>query len=208
SKDKLYNESVTHERNMLVEKRIEELDDILIESSLSRIWQFIEYDKRSFAVISASRKIHSKEKNKELYVLLKRYIRELGYGFVELKGGYKEEEGFVSEKSLFIPNIDKKVAIKIGSEYNQYSILYKDKNQFVEIGTNKNSSIGKTLQSFVKVGKEKNINLAKEAIKEFFSSLVKGSHRGKKFKFNLQEKEDIGLWGRMAGRKPEWIRID
>jgi len=27
------------------------------------------------------------------------------------------------------------------------------------------------------------------------------------FVFNLQEKEEIGLWGRMGGRKPRWLNI-
>jgi len=181
--------------------------DYIIESSLSRIWQFIEKDKGTFAVISAYRD-KTKENNKERHISLKKYIRELGYGFIEMRGGYREEDGFVNEKSLFIPNIDKKFAIKIGSEYDQYSILYKDKNQFIEIGTNINSGIGKILKNFIKTSKENNINLAKEAIKDFFSSLLKGSHKGKKFVFNtIQEREYIGHLGRMSGRKPRWITI-
>jgi hypothetical protein len=181
-------------------------EEYINESSLSRIWQHIEEDKKSFAVISAYRD-YTKKQNKEKHISLKRYVRELGYGFIEMKGGYREEEGFVNERSLFIPNIDKKFAIKIGTEYDQYSILYKDRNEFIEIGTNINSGIGNVLTNFIKSNNMSNINLAKNAIKDFFSSLLKGSHRGKKFVFNLQEREDIGLWGRMGGRTPRWFNI-
>jgi hypothetical protein len=176
------------------------------ESSLSRIWQFVEDDKKQFAVISAYRD-NTKNQNKERHISLKKYVRELGYGFIEMKGGYREEEGFVNERSLFVPDIDKKFAIKIGTEYDQYSILYKDRNEFIEIGTNINSGIGRVLTNFIKSNDMNNINLTKDAIKDFFSSLLKGSHKGRKFVFNLQEKEYIGHLGRMSGRTPRWFNI-
>jgi len=209
SKDKLYNESVTHERNMLVEKRIEELDDILIESSLSRIWQFIEYDKRSFTVISAYRGENTRKENKDNHINLKKTVRDMGYGFIEMGGGYREEEGFVDEMSLFIPSISKKEAIELGSKYNQLAILFKNNKEFVEIDTKYNK--GNVNTNFIKNSRKDNITLAKEAIRDFFSKLLKGSHRGKKFIFNrikLHERTYVGHLGRMAGRKPEWIRID
>ena len=122
-----------------------------------------------------------------------------------MRGGYKEEEGFTLEKSLFITGISKKKAIDIGMNFDQYSVLYKDKKEFIEIDTNKNSGIGKIINSFkFKSGKD-NLALAKEAIKDFFSSLLKGSHKGKKFIFKLQERKEYNHIERMGGLEPFWF---
>jgi hypothetical protein len=121
-------------------------------------------------------------------VELKKTVRDMGYGYIEMKGGYKEEEGFVNEKSLFIPNIKQKEIVDIGKQYEQWSVLYKDDDKFVELGSKPASGIGRVLNTFVK-GKD-NMTFAKDAIKDFFSSLLKGSHRGRKFVFKLQEKEE------------------
>ena len=177
------------------------------ESSLSRIWQFVEDNKKQFAVISASRKLNSDEENEKNYIELIKDIRDLGYGYIKMRGGYKEKTGFVREKSLFVPNIKKSEIIELGRKYNQDSILFKDVNKFVEIGTNKETGIGKILMNFKKQSNVDNLNLAKDAIKKFFSSLLKGNHKGKKFVFNLQEESEVGLWGRMGGRTPRWFNI-
>jgi len=175
---------------------------LINESSLSRIWQMIENDK-SFGVVSAFRNGYSKKENEERHIELKEGVRDIGYGYVEMMGGYKEETGFVNEKSLFIPNINKSDIISLGIKFDQYSVIYKDSKEFVEIGTNKNSGIKKILNSFKMMSGRENLEMSKEVIKNFFSSLLKGSHRGKKFLFKLQEQEE-NSFNRMAygdGRK-------
>jgi len=181
--------------------------EYLNESSLSRMWQFVEDDAKSFGIISASRKINSKEQNDQNYTELIQNVRDLGYGYIELRGGYRETTGFVKEKSIFIPNISKNDIIKLGKKFDQDSVLFKDNDEFVEIGTNSLTGIGRILTNFKKKSGVTNMNLAKDAIQDFFSSLLKGSHKGKKFVFNLQEKSDVGLWGRMGGREPKWFDI-
>jgi hypothetical protein len=183
------------------------LQTYIAESSLSRVWKQVEDNKRSFAVVSASRKSNSRETNEKNYIELIGIVREWGYGYIKLRGGYIETEGFVSEKSLFIPSISKEGAIELGKRFDQDSVLFKDGDEFIAIGTNKDTGVGKVLRTFFKGSGRNNINLTKEAVKDFFSSLLKGSHRGRKFAFNIQEKQDIGLWGRMGGRMPEWITI-
>jgi len=152
----------------------------LIESSLSRIMQHITNDK-SFGVVSASRKSNSDKENDDLYKELIKDVRKMGYGYIKLRGGYKEETGFVNEKSLFIPNITKNDIIKLGKKYNQDSVLYKDYNGFYEIGTNEFTGVGKILTRF----KTDDISIddTGEVFTEFFSKLVKGSHANKKFLF-------------------------
>ena len=182
----------------------------LEESSLSRVFTFIEDEKRSFAVISAARGELSEKENKGRHTELKTKVRDMKLGFIELRGGYKEETGFVKEMSLLIPSIDKKKAIALGEAYDQHSILYKDgKKEFSMIGTNKNSGVGKILNKFKFGSGEKNITMAKELIKDFFSSLLKGTHRGKKFLFQMEELEP-NCFNRAAYHKDvkrEWITI-
>ena len=162
-------------------------DSMVYESSLSRIWQHIEEDK-SFGVISPFRKYYSKKENLERYNELKKIIRDkLRLGYIELDGGFKEEGEWVHEKSLFIPDIIKEDLIELGEKFDQYSVIYKDKNEFIEIGTNDFSVKGQILSDFIKKGWNKNMQINSELTKELFSKLIKGSHKDRKFLFNLKE---------------------
>ena len=185
----------------------------LNESSLSRILQHIESD-RSFGVLSAFRGGLSKKENMERHADLKDKVRGMGYGFIEMRGGYKEEDGgFVNELSLFVPGIDKRALVDLGSDLDQDSVIYKDKNSFELVGTNRATGKGKVLMNFRGGGGKDSITLAKDVIKDFFSSLVKGSQRGKKFLFQteefvLEEKEILGF-NEVAylNKKARWFTI-
>ena len=74
----------------------------LAESSLSRIMHHV-IKTENFGVMSSFRGDNTKEQNLKSYKELITLVRKMGYGFIELKGGYQEESGFVNEKSLFIP---------------------------------------------------------------------------------------------------------
>jgi len=166
----------------------------LSESSLSRIMTHIEKT-ANFGVMSPFRKEFSDKENLERYNELKEIVREKGYGFIEMKGGYQEEDGFVNEKSLFIPNISKKEMIELGKKYDQHSVIIKDKNIFAMIGTNKNAGIGKELNTFEINGKNISVEVPiKNMFDDFFSKLLKGSHRGKKFLFKMQEKIETNMY--------------
>ncbi|HIJ11650.1 TPA: DUF3293 domain-containing protein [Candidatus Woesearchaeota archaeon] len=179
----------------------------LVESSLSRILQHIEGN-RAFGVVSAFRDMNSKKENMDGHVELKKAVRKAGYGYIEMRGGYREETGFVTELSLFIPNITRKDVIEMGKAYDQHSVIYKDSKEFALIGTNQNAGIGKTLDRFVATGGRDSMTLAKDAIKDFFSSLMKGSHKGKKFLFKMQEREAMSFNRAAYIRdEPKWITI-
>lgn len=184
------------------------LREELNESSLSRIFQHVEGNK-SFGVVSAFRDDLPFEENMQRHGELKQMVRDGGYGYIDMRGGYKGDQGFVQEYSVFVPGASKKDIMKFGQAFDQHSVLYKDANEFVMIGTNKNAGVGKILMNFIKGGKD-NLNLAKDAIKDFFSSLVKGSHRGKKFVFNVEEREPWSF-NQAAysnrGEEPNWHSI-
>ena len=108
------------------------------EENLSRVWQHITDSDRSFAVISAY--LTDDENNDLNHEELKKDIRKLNLGFIELDTGYtykiksSDDEKMANEKSYFIPEISKRNAIKLGKKYKQESILWKDKNEFIMIG--------------------------------------------------------------------------
>jgi hypothetical protein len=161
---------------------------IITETRLSRIWKYIENDSASFGVISPFRKYLSMDENLERYKELKSIIKnKLKLGYIELEGGFKEEGDWVNEKSLFIPNITKEDLISLGENYDQYSVIYKDRNEFVEIGTNDMSGKGSIVSNFKKSGWDENMQINTDLTNDFFSKLARGSHRGKKFLFNIKE---------------------
>ncbi len=161
---------------------------ILQESSLSRVWKYVQDDSASFGVISPFRKYLSRAENLERYKELKSFVRNnLKLGYIELEGGFKEEGDWINEKTLFIPNISKERLLFLGEYYDQYSVIYKDSNEFVEIGTNDASGMGKVINSFTKKGWDKNMEIDTDLTKEFFSKLAKGSHRDKKFLYSMDE---------------------
>lgn len=203
--------------NINIKKFISEtVKEVLEESSLSRVWKFVEEDK-NFGVISPFRNEYSKEENLQRYKELKTKVREAGYGFIELRGGFNEEGTLVEEMSLFIPNVSKEDIINWGKDYDQYSVIYKDSNEFVEIGTNNLSSVGKILNSFAQSSGKDNITLSKDKTKDFYSSLAKGSHRGRKFLFNLKESfllekvqlsfNEIAYGNKKQGTDEKWISL-
>ena len=106
----------------------------------------------------------------------------------------------------------KKDIMDLGSKYDQDSVIFKDKNQFSLVGTNRATGRGTVMMDF-KGGDRDSITLAQDAIKDFFSSLLKGSQKGKKFLFQtedfiVEEKEILGFNEMAYLRKtPRWFQI-
>lgn len=185
--------------------------EYIVESSLSRIMQHIEKDS-NFGVMSPFRGDNTDKQNEDSYKELASLVRKMGYGYIALKGGYQEENGFINEKSLFILNISKKEMIDLGKKYDQHSVIVKDKGSFEMIGTNKNAGIGKVLVKFdTTKGKNLSLDNGGEIFKQFFSQLVKGSHRGRKFQFKsenfkMEEKIETSMYY-YAKHGAQWITI-
>ncbi len=180
------------------EERRKELEEARVdESALSRIRQYIEDDIKPFGTMSGARyDMDNKEKVKKQDEL-KKDVRDLGLGFIELRGGYEEvtKDGtavvVTDEPSLFIPNIKQKDLVALGVKYDQDTVIYKDASNFVLISTNKRTgtSVGSVMTDFKKkVGRE-NFTFI---IQKLYSELLKGSHRRRKFKFKEVDEEAIG----------------
>lgn len=179
----------------------------LQESSLSRIIDHIKNNTTTFGVVSAFRAEYSQKENMERHEKLKKRVRAANLGFIEMRGGYKGDQGFVSELSLFIPNVSKQNMLNFGKEFDQHSVIYKDDRLFSLVATNKEDRFGAYLASFDAHSKD-TIELSKNAMKDFFSQLLKGSQRGKKFLFRMQEKYEPSFFERAyAKATPQWKTI-
>lgn len=178
---------------------MKQFKSFLKESKLSRILQHVQSD-TPFAVISTFRKKYSDEENIQRHKQLLKDIKTLGYGFIQLKGGYTGDEGYVEELSVFIPNITEKHAFDLGKKYEQESIILKTEKKFGLF----DATTKKKMAGF----KKDRLVLDTEATKDFFSKLLKGTHRKKKFLFNLKEKVESNF-NRVAYLKEsdEWITL-
>jgi hypothetical protein len=159
----------------------------LVEAKLSRVFQYVEDDKKDFGIVSAFRGVNSEKENKARHDELKKMVRQMGYGYIELRGGYKGDEGYVEELSLLIPNITKKGIVDLGRKFQQHSVMYKNDQDFYYIGTNEEAGVGKVLMRFKKGEGQDNLELAKHKVIDFFSSLKKGPHSDTKFVFNVKD---------------------
>jgi len=194
---------------------MEPFKKFISEAKLTRIFQYEEDPKKTFGIVSSFRGQYSKEENLKRHLDLKKAIRDMGLGFIEMKGGYKEEGGFVEELSIFIPGVKRSQIIKLGQDFEQHSVMFKDEVEFVYIGTNESSGVGTVLSKFKAGSGKENIELAKDKVAEFFSQLKKGSHKDKKFVFNMESfslyEQEEWNFAKAAylkrGQKPEWIQI-
>jgi hypothetical protein len=147
----------------------------------------VEDDSKDFGIVSSFRGGLSNEENMKRHADLKARVRKMGYGYIEMKGGYQEEGGVVEELSLLIPQIKKSEIVQLGRHYEQHSVMYKNNEDFFYIGTNESAGVGKVLMRFKKGEGQQNLELAKHKVSQFFSQLRKGDHANKKFVFNVKD---------------------
>ena len=113
---------------------------ILTEASLGRVLHHVKgNDKvKSWAVLTAYRYMNTPAENKEANKKLQSEIRSKNLGFIQMEGHWQEcqdrkvnysdcpKDKLVDsvEISLFVPNLSKVDAHKLGNNYNQDSVLY------------------------------------------------------------------------------------
>lgn len=158
------------------------------KKNISRIYQHLEHNE-SFAVISAYG--FNKDNNQIQLTALKDKVRSLGLGFTELKGGLIDSGNKTEAKALFIANISSKDAIKLGHELNQQSILFKDENGFVEIGTNDKPESGEILNTFSIPEDKTKFENAVKILKYYFSKLLQVNKEN--LKLYVKEIEPTGF---------------
>jgi hypothetical protein len=211
-------------------ERVDEYNRMLFETKLSRIWQYVEDDKKIFAIISAYRKKNKPEVNETLSNDLENDIKDLDKGYIKVSGGYVETDDTgksveTHERSFIISDISKESAIRLGKKYEQESVLYKDKTQFSYISTKDVPSypVGSVIMNFQKSKGRDNMTFAKEMVSQYYSELLYGPHHGRKYAYkpiseNKSMKEfrlleyhpqplDPGHASAVMGFKSGWIKV-
>ena len=154
----------------------------LKESSLSKVFQ---HSKNAFIMVSACRNDYDEKTLKQKTKELANDIRDAGLGYIKTVGGYIEdgdEEGIpVIEMSFFVPYNNsvtpeefKELAIDWCNKYNQDTVLIKEPGSDDINYINKQ---GEVEMSF------NNTKLDDKMIQQYFSYLVKGNHKGRRFYF-------------------------
>lgn len=95
--------------------------------NLSRIWKHFKDGK--FGIVSAYKGDLSKKENEERAGVLKKKVKELGYGYKEIKGKWTGETGVTVEYPLFIPSLSRKDAIVLGKEFEQEAVIFAEKSE-------------------------------------------------------------------------------
>ena len=134
----------------------------LKETSTSRIMNHLKGDQ--WAIISPYRSERSEDENRELMTQLKAKIRSFGLGFNEFISRWVENGESFDERSLLIPNLPTKVAIELGQELDQSSVIVKDEKGCREICTTsfENFIPGETVRTYNTEGDFMNIEDAKD----------------------------------------------
>ena len=185
---------------------------VLNEIKIGRVWKLVQDPKYDFGVVSAEREEYSPEENEARWGQLYKEIHGR-YGYVHLLGGqWKKiagEEKEVTEPSFLVHGITKKDLIKMGLDYEQDSVLYKNKDGFEILSTSPASptSIGTVLGEF-KFGEDGDtLTFAVDAIKSYYSRLKYGKHKNKKFSFIFKEQVSKNWMSRMGRLDPSWETI-
>lgn len=177
-------------------RMVKESVELEEEITPSRLWKYQESDKIDFAILSADRSERTEEENAEKNKELKKDIKDMGYWYTELKGGYVEvTEGgqrvpVDGENSLLVPNMKKDEAIELGKKYDQDSVMFKDsKNKTLEyIVTNeRNGEVGSRDSSFETQAGKDNFTVTSGNDLDYYSRLHKSNKPNLKVGFNWKE---------------------
>lgn len=127
--------------------------EYISEASLGRFWAHLKTGE-PVAIISAERSENSPKQNRKNTEFARTFIKNAGFGFAKVKGGYSEIVNGVnvdvdSENSTIVyttPDREeelRKLAMSIGIRFKQDSILFIDSKGNVSwIGTREDSSCG------------------------------------------------------------------
>lgn len=154
---------------------LEEKQDKVEESSLSRIYSYLSKDDMDFGVVSAFDKDLSFEENMKRHKELASKIRSAHYGYIEQIGGYLYKDGTESqeERSYFIPKISYNECLHFANIYEQETFIYKNNDIFGLY----NAKGNKLISSF-----KKDISFSEKDYKNAYSELVR-ANMGNKVKF-------------------------
>jgi hypothetical protein len=103
----------------------------ILSFDLGSVWKH--FKGKGFGIVSAYEGDSSKKENMNNQDNLKKEVRELGYGYKEIKGRWRtgKDEDVQFEYSLFIPNLSKEDAKALGKKYKQYAVIYTEGDSII-----------------------------------------------------------------------------
>ena len=168
--------------------------------------------KRSFGVVTPYCKNLSNSENDDRYIdMLKTIKNKMEYGYIQLKCGYTDQNGFNERNLALVPSITKFDLINFGNQYEQNIVLYKNQQELEEIQTGYDGKNGKIIKTFDSPGNGENINLNHNLLEQLISSILQVSNNEKKYSFIIEEKRSPGMYVRLRllkqGKKIPWMTI-
>ena len=133
------------------------------------------------------------------------------YGFIEMKCVYRGTKGSKEDQFLFIPKIKKIEMIELGKKQNEFSVISKNNNQILLIGTNqiKDNSVGKIHRKEEYLTVKENLKYNYSVFSGLLSQLLKDSHNEKEIQINqlqVQEKVETSMYY-YKEHGPTWTKI-
>ena len=176
------------------------VETLLNEGGTSRVYSYMTGNK-DWAIISPYRNNRTKSENAERMKDLKSEIKRIGYGYTELKSTWAETDSKTggvthsNEYSLLIYGINKREAVKLGTEFEQSSIIIKEGDTVAEICTTpfqtydgRNVDIGDTVRTFNNKGSHVlNIDTAEKIVSRKEGGFVSTPTQGGSHPFSLSE---------------------
>lgn len=153
---------------------------------LSKMCQLIQ-SAQSFGIITPFKEHLSDFENNDRFMNLKKIVRSAGFDSIILWGGFKTGTFKIQEKSIFIPNLKKKNILKWGSLFDQFSVIYKDEHEFIEIGCNDKTGFSDIKNNYLEKGWNKNIAFNSDLAQILFKQIAIGSYRGTENKANFSD---------------------
>lgn len=153
---------------------------------LSKMCQLIQ-SAQSFGIITPFKEHLSDFENNDRFMNLKKIVRSAGFGSIVLSGGFTTGPFHIQEKSIFIANLKKKNILKWGSLFDQFSVIYKDEHEFIEIGCNDKTGYSDIKNNFLEKGWNNNIAFTSDLAQHFFTQIAMGSYRGTEKKSSFSD---------------------
>jgi len=188
---------------------------VIEESSLSRIWSYIEQGKPLGIVSSTVPPAQDespeeyKGKMQERGRALAEDIEKAGFGRILFSSQYRYDNGeIVKEYSYAVPKISLDQVLELGRKYHQESVIHCGPDGF---GVYNCDSGQKAVSFKFKAGRE-NMAFNQDAVRNAFSSLVRGTGSAKvpfafvPESFKVYEIVPLGICSAMGGRPTREVR--
>ena len=107
------------------------METVKLSFDLGSVWKH--FQGKGFGIVSAFEGDSNRKENMAKQDKLKKDVREMGYGYKELKGRWRtgKDDDVQFEYALFIPSASKADMIELGKRYKQYAVIYTEGDSII-----------------------------------------------------------------------------